>query len=819
MDPTRKVALGGTQRGNLDSLEFCDVAGYNGDGGKFNFNGEGKSGTGMGQRGMTMKMPCMASEYGSYTSSRGDKADTYAPHFHEISDGKGGYIETDANRNGVALWCAFHHGTVGGSGLAQMGFVDYSRLPLKTWYWYRENYMGVAPEFSKEGKGTKLELTASQTTITNDGTSDAQLIVTVLDNEGNWVNEVTDIDLEVVSGPGVFPTGKSFRLTRGNTMRDGKGSIDFHSWYSGETVIRAYADGLESAEITITTIDATGDETKTEPQNFLETIKSDDGTEKLLDAGVYGGGNFIANRPTNASSGKSTAALATDANKETFWKAEKSGSGEYWQVFTEFSALVYRMRVEFPEGNELPYTIETATSSEGPWTTRVAYTTDTVKNRPYEDDLNGAYASYIRVSFPDLTDAQTATLSDVYVYAMAAATGPTDGATEDTYATETVYLSDMKADKLVQGWEGQNPGIDVSIQGKPLTIGGVVYKKGLGLHASSEAIYTLDGKYTRFQAVVGIDDEVGNNSADTIYRVYVTVKGEEKLIYEKNIVNNISEKLDLSVRGAEKLRLVTDSNGRNSNDHTNWADAKLVGAERSLTNGNVMAKIATNTAKLLSGEDFEIYFTLSNTGARAKYIAELTIFDKNGEKVNSYNEEIIVAMKDVVYRTMSITTPLVTENGWEAKLSVYNAENGEMLGDAIPYQVNKSEKNVPVSRKVVWSEFARLNGVDASESHAWVMENGISDGENPEGVITREQLVTMLYRYEGNKEVAGDLSAFYDADIVSAWAKNAMIWATSEGIIKGADGYLMPQQNATNEHLEIILNRISDNLLKKKQLM
>ena len=61
-----------------------------------------------------------------------------------------------------------------------------------------------------------------------------------------------------------------------------------------------------------------------------------------------------------------------------------------------------------------------------------------------------------------------------------------------------------------------------------------MYEKGLGLHANSEAIYDLGGKYARFQAIAGIDDEVGGNSADAIYRVYATVgdSEEETLIYE-----------------------------------------------------------------------------------------------------------------------------------------------------------------------------------------------------------------------------------------------------------------------------------------------
>lgn len=685
LDPTRKAGLGGTQRCNFDSLEYCDVAGYNGDGGRFNYYGEGNSGAGMGQHAMTMKMPSMASEYGSYTSSRGDLNDTYGPHFHEISDGNEGYIETDANRSGIALWCAFHHGTIGGAGLAQMGFVDYSRLPLKTWYWYREKYTGVPPEFSAEGTGTKLSLTASQTELANDASSDAQLIVTVQDNSGRWVNNSPNVELEIVSGPGVFPTGKTITLKSGDAMRDGKGSVDFHSWYSGTTVIRAFANGLEPAEITLTTLDVTGDETHGEPENFLAPITNENAAEKLPDAGTYGGGSFIANRPTDASSGKTSAALATDANPSTVWRAEAPGPGEYWQVFTEFSALIYRMRIEFPNGANLPYTIETAVNADGPWTKRVSHTSDTIDERPYEDDLGGVYASYIRISFPHLTEEQTAALADVYVYAVQASDGPTNGATEATYSLESVYLSDIKADTLSQGWEGKTPGLDVSIEGNPITVGGVVYKKGLGLHADSEAVYTLNQNYTRFQAVAGIDGEVNGHPADSIYRVYATINGEEKLIYEKNITSGMSEKIDLSVRGAEKLRLVTDSNGVNSNDHTDWADAKLLGAERGAGVGSFAVKAATNTAGLRAGENFEVYLTLNNSGARTNCGAVLVLYDGDGALAAVAKGAVSVGMKGTAYETLALSVPDELKNTWAAKLYLFNIDTGLPLCEAVHY--------------------------------------------------------------------------------------------------------------------------------------
>ncbi len=58
-------------------------------------------------------------------------------------------------------------------------------------------------------------------------------------------------------------------------------------------------------------------------------------------------------------------------------------------------------------------------------------------------------------------------------------------------------------------------------------MGGIVYEKGLGLHADSEAVYNLDGKYTRFQAIAGIDDEV-TGTGDAIFRVYATVGDSEE---------------------------------------------------------------------------------------------------------------------------------------------------------------------------------------------------------------------------------------------------------------------------------------------------
>ena len=49
--------------------------------------------------------------------------------------------------------------------------------------------------------------------------------------------------------------------------------------------------------------------------------------------------------------------------------------------------------------------------------------------------------------------------------------------------------------------------LDRSVLGNPLTIDGIRYDKGIGTHAASRTRYALQGKFARFSAIVGIDDE------------------------------------------------------------------------------------------------------------------------------------------------------------------------------------------------------------------------------------------------------------------------------------------------------------------------
>src|SRR5690606_1987232 len=116
-------------------------------------------------------------------------------------------VETSPRwRSGKALWCGFHHGSIA-SNMGYMGMIDYYRLPLNTWYWYRNERLGIEPPIrALEGTAYELRLTADKHTILTDGTDDAHLIVEVLDREGKRISNSFQVELEIVQGGGLFPT-------------------------------------------------------------------------------------------------------------------------------------------------------------------------------------------------------------------------------------------------------------------------------------------------------------------------------------------------------------------------------------------------------------------------------------------------------------------------------------------------------------------------------------------------------------------------------------------------------------------------------------
>ena len=172
----------------------------------------------------------------------------------------------------------------------------------------------------------------------------------------------------------------------------------------------------------------------------------------------------------------------------------------------------------------------------------------------------------------------------------------------------------------------------------------------------------------------------------------------------------------------------------------------------------------------------------------------------------------------------------VKEGDWFYEEVLYAYENGLMngVGD------NRFAPNSATTRGMLVTILYRLEGEPAVTGEAgfddvgdtWYTDaviwaaandivNGIGDNQfGPENTLTREQLVTMLYRYAQNKgydvTASADLSGYPDAGQIQSWAQDAMTWAVAEGIVEGMDGNLNPAGHATRAQIATILMRFCE---------
>lgn len=333
-DPSRPVAIGGAQRplgvGRIDKL--ADIAGYNGDGAtQSDFQQPG--------------IPSVVSEYGSITS---DRPGDYAP-------GWGDLQHNDAWKGvgwrcGQAIWCGFDHGSIAGSALGKMGIVDYFRIPKRAWYWYRNYYRQIPPPaWPADGKPTRMQLESEgNRPVLADGTDDAFLKVTMMNNSGQSVCSSPVLTLKVISGPGEFPTGKSIQFAPDSDIRiqDGQAAISFRSYYAGNTVIEASSPGLPSERITLHFIGAPD----YDPTRSVETVYRPY-TAFLRKQENHVIQTFGRNNPTFASSSAAhhSCGLATDQQPDTYWKAGQDDTSPWLMIDTEKNLNLHAIRLALPD--------------------------------------------------------------------------------------------------------------------------------------------------------------------------------------------------------------------------------------------------------------------------------------------------------------------------------------------------------------------------------------------------------------------------------------------------------------------------------------
>lgn len=153
---------------------------------------------------------------------------------------------------------------------------------------------------------------------------------------------------------------------------------------------------------------------------------------------------------------------------------------------------------------------------------------------------------------------------------------------------EYIRLSSLEIEKTKCGWENHTPKKDKSIDGNKITIGGKVYESGVGTHGPSQIIIKLNGSVTDFYTVLGVDDEV-KEAGNFDYHVYVKAEGGATEDVAKGTINRFSnQSVDIhadNLSGWKYLYLETSNgtDGTNTSDHVDWANAYLVFQDQNST--------------------------------------------------------------------------------------------------------------------------------------------------------------------------------------------------------------------------------------------
>jgi len=149
---------------------------------------------------------------------------------------------------------------------------------------------------------------------------------------------------------------------------------------------------------------------------------------------------------------------------------------------------------------------------------------------------------------------------------------------EEAPPSGSSYLSDLPWTSMANGWgpaeRNTSNGEDQALDGRPITLDGVVFDHGLGAHATSEIVFHLGGNCTGLTAQVGVDDEVGAGGS-----VVFSVVGDGRELFRSATLTGSSATASAvaDLAGVQELRLrVTDGGDGQTADHADWADPFVV---------------------------------------------------------------------------------------------------------------------------------------------------------------------------------------------------------------------------------------------------
>lgn len=222
--------------------------------------------------------------------------------------------------------------------------------------------------------------------------------------------------------------------------------------------------------------------------------------------------------------------------------------------------------------------------------------------------------------------------------------------------------------------------------GRALTLNGLVYSRGFGVHAGSSMSFALGGRCRIFMAKVGVDDEVGDQGS-VVFQVFA----DGAKIYDSGRVTGRSATKALIVRvgGTRELRLVVTDGGDGANaDHGDWVNPRLLGCASTVPTATRTAPIPTRSTAIPTitrPAAIRLSVTRTTGSGGVVYRAPITItrggtYSGNWESTDPRVSAVTIKTSEpVVIENSNLRSRQFGISGWGTNLTVRNVRSETLL--------------------------------------------------------------------------------------------------------------------------------------------
>lgn len=377
--------------------------------------------------------------------------------------------------------------------------------------------------------------------------------------------------------------------------------------------------------------------------------------------------------------------------------------------------------------------------------------------------------------------------------------------------------------------------------GTTVAVSGVVGNSDKFTCANTGYDFTLDGSDLVISEASG-----GNGSSSSYAR-----STSSRTITVDEVTAGVFDDTDSSLFGAKANMNNAFSNSVEvkitDSEDADTSAFKLAGANGEVYPFDISLYIKGTTTKTQPADGYSVTITLPLPEALWDDLDNLSIARLNDSVLTTldFTLEQVDGVWCIVFETNHFSPyALVVNNTWENPYG--DVAETDWFYDAVEYVTETGLMNgtgdvtfspgIDTSRAMIVTILWRMEGEpevgssgifpDVAEglwytgAVEWAAENGIvtgyTDGNyGPDGVITREQLAAILYRYAQYKgydvSVGGETNilSFEDALSLSEYAFPAMQWACGAGLLEGSGGSISPQGGATRAQLAAVLMRFS----------